>query len=155
MPRNKRGGNKAKKGKNAPKGTGRSRPLVIKDKTNNELYGKVITVYGGSPCVLEIECEDKINRKCVVRGKQRKIVWMKPGDYVLLEYNNDNCGEVKHKYTPDEVRKLESMNELKVEDEDNNIFANDDEDDEDVNEIEFDQNYSNKNKKNEIDFEDI
>jgi translation initiation factor 1A len=159
MPKNKRGGNKAKKGKNTPN-TSR-RPLIVKDKNINcrQLYGMVTKKCGGCPPILEIECEDGVKRRCVVRGKQRKRVWMEAGNTVLICYNeNALSGEILVKYENSEVRKLINMGELNentfkddnVDDNDNCIVFDTGEQETDVNEI----TYDNKESSN-INLDDI
>ena len=116
MPRPFKGGKKKSRGKRfrAPK----KGPLVLKDKSpeSSELYGKVSARLGGKPPILLIECEDGVERKCVVRGKMIKKVWMNPGDIVLINYNRESSectgGEISRKYTPDEVSKLKKLNEI-------------------------------------------
>ena len=155
MPKNKRGGNKAKKGKNTPNVS--KRPLVVKDKNSKQLYGLVTKKCGGCPPILEIECEDGITRRCVVRGKQRKRVWMEPGNTVLICYENDASGEILIKYENSEVRKLIDMGEFT----ESTFKENEEEDD---NAIVFDYNNGNNDDnnnqqnnyvKNDIDLDDI
>lgn len=156
MPKNKRGGNKAKKGKNTPSIS--KRPLVVKDKNSKQLYGVVTKKCGGYPPVLEIDCEDGIMRRCVVRGKQRKRVWMEPGNTVLICYNeNDTGGEILLKYENSEVRKLIDMGEFT----ESTFKDNNEEDDSN---IVFDYNtvensdvtvQENISQKNDINLDDI
>ena len=146
MPKNKRGGNKAKKGKNTPN-TSR-RPLIVKDKNINcrQLYGMVTKKCGGCPPILEIECEDGVKRRCVVRGKQRKRVWMEAGNTVLICYNeNAISGEILIKYADSEVRKLISIGELN-----DNTFKDDNE--EEFDNVIFDTG-DNEEEQNDIVYE--
>jgi len=116
MVLNKRGGNKSKKQKSAGSKTG-GRPLRLKDPQPNssELYGRVTKRNGGNPPIVQVMCEDGVERNCVVRGKMRNRVWMNPNDFVIIIYNKDsssNSGEIDHKYDPQEVSKLEKLGEL-------------------------------------------
>lgn len=116
MGKNIRGGNKAKRQKNS-NGDSNRRALVTKDNSadSSELYGKVLKRLGGSPARILIQCEDGIERNCVLRGRFHKRIWINPGDYVIILYNqgsSDNSGEVSHKYSPHEVPQLVSRGEL-------------------------------------------
>ena len=131
MPRNTRGGNKAKRGKNAPKSNNRA--LRTKDSSNEmELYAKVVSRAGGSPPIIVVMCEDGKERHVVVRGKFAKKVWMNKDDVVLITLNADSgeSGEITVKYNPGEVSRLEQINEITsttfgVEDHNDNItFTN-------------------------------
>lgn len=113
MPRNTRGGNKAKRGKNAPRSNNRA--LRTKDSSNeHELYAKVISRAGGSPPIIVVQCEDGKERHVVVRGKFSKKVWMNKDDIVLITLNADSgeSGEITVKYNPGEVSRLEQINEI-------------------------------------------
>ena len=122
MPRNFRGGNKAKRKKNPGK-IQSNKSLRIKANDSLELYGKVIKRLGGNPPILAVLCEDGKERRCVVRGKFVKKVWMNPDDYVLITCNT--------KYNNSDVSRLEQLGELSEKtfgkgDENNNItFTND------------------------------
>ena len=70
---------------------------------------------GGNPPIIQVLCEDGVERNCVVRGKMRNRVWMNPNDFVIIIYNKDsssNAGEIDYKYDPQEVTKLEKLGEL-------------------------------------------
>jgi len=127
MPRNTRGGNKAKRGKNAPRQNNKS--LRTKDPNTLELYGKAVKRLGGSPPIILVLCEDGKERRCVIRGKFQKRIWINPDDYVLITCNNESgiSGEVTCKYNSSEVARLEEKGEIspqtfnKNEDHDNNV----------------------------------
>ena len=106
MVKNKIGGNKAKKNKNSTDRTA-GRPLVIK-KADDELYGKIIKRLGGEPPIIEVLCSDMETRRCVIRGKMKKRVWMNPDDVVLIKYHLDmvsNPNDKNSKQTSIENRK--------------------------------------------------
>jgi len=135
MVLNKRGGNKAKKGKNNKFKAGRNRKLQIKDKSDDttELYGKVTKICGGYPPIIQVLCEDGVERRCVLRGKFIKKIWIRDGDIVLLESNKELAStlpEIYCKYEKNEVSKLEKMNEIS-----NDTFEK--EDDTNINNIVF------------------
>lgn len=116
MVRNLKGGNKAKKQRNSFNKFA-TKSLRIKDKRpdSSELYGKITKRLGGSPPQILVLCEDGIERKCVVRGKFKKRLWMNPNEFVLILYNrelNDNKGEIQHKYNITDVDKLAKKNEI-------------------------------------------
>ena len=115
MPRNKTGGNKARKSKNSTEQTG-NRELILKNRNEpGEQYGKIKKRLGGSPPCVEVDCEDNTARRCIIRGKLQKKVWMNPGDFVLILYNNDSSdlkGEISHVYNNSEVNKLFKLKEL-------------------------------------------
>lgn len=134
MPRNKFGGNKAKKGKNAPRRSNNNKSLRIKDPNTLELYAKVVSRLGGSPAIILVLCEDGKERKCVVRGKYHKRMWINPDDYVLITCNSEEGegGEIACKYSPSDVAKLEERKEFSSstfnkdkDNESNVIFTND------------------------------
>jgi len=132
MPRNFRGGNKTKRRKNPGK-IQNNKSLRIKANDSLELYGKVIKRLGGNPPILSVLCEDGKERRCVVRGKFVKKVWMNPDDYILITCNTESgdSGEVSCKYNTSDVLRLEQLGELSAktfgkDDEKNNItFTND------------------------------
>lgn len=121
MVKNTKGGNKAKRSKNSVDRTA-GRPLVIK-KAEDEIYGRITKRLGGEPPIVEVQCLDREVRRCVIRGKMKKRVWMNPDDVVLIKYNKDNIvslddknkmetGEILHKYQPSEIMRLKSLGEI-------------------------------------------
>jgi len=141
MVLNIRGGKGAKKQKNPGTRT-QGRALKTKDHSPDscELYGKILKRLGGNPPFVLVLCEDNVERKCVIRGRFTKRVWMNANDVVIIIYNkecSDKKGEIEHKYDVNEASKLESMGEItssmfKSSDQpdllDNIIFANVEED---------------------------
>ena len=119
MVRNKFGGSNHKK--QASKNSNRkfNKSLYIKDKNadSSELYGKITKKCGGRPPHLDVQCEDGVSRRCVVRGKMTKRVWMNPGDFVVIIYNresSDKKGEVYHKYSEQDIVKLKKLSEINM-----------------------------------------
>lgn len=112
MPRNIRGGNKAKRGKNIGKQNNKS--LRFKDVNCLELYAKVIKRLGGNPPIILVLGEDGKERRCVIRGKFAKKIWMNADDYVLITCNSEagESGEISCKYNSSEVSQLETKGEI-------------------------------------------
>ena len=122
MPRNTKGGNKAKRGKNQQQST----ELLLKDNTEDQQYAKVIKVLGN--CRFELlSLDDNIKRIGHMRGKLRKRAWTSVDDIVLIslrEFQGDKC-DIIHKYKNEEVIKLRDMGEIVEKDntEDNCAFS--------------------------------
>ena len=116
MVKNTRGGNKAKKTKNNSCNIN-SRPLRLKDRTidSDEIYCQVISLLGGATPRVQVLCENGFEKRCVIRGKFRKKIWVRKDDILLIIYDkskNDGTGEVVHVFNPTEVNKLHSLGEL-------------------------------------------
>ncbi len=75
-----KGGKKHKKRKKGNEFTNK-RELVTKSK--DQEYGKVTKMLGN--CRLNAKCTDFVLRNCMIRGKFRKRVWIKPDDIILVE----------------------------------------------------------------------
>ena len=109
MPRNTKGGNKAKKGKNQQQPT----ELLLKDNTEDQQYAKVIKVLGN--CRFELlSLDDNKTRIGHMRGKLRKRAWTSVEDIVLIslrEFQEDKC-DIIHKYKNEEVLKLRDMGQI-------------------------------------------
>eukprot|EP00421_Protoceratium_reticulatum_P004052 CAMPEP_0168375878 /NCGR_PEP_ID=MMETSP0228-20121227/10034_1 /TAXON_ID=133427 /ORGANISM="Protoceratium reticulatum, Strain CCCM 535 (=CCMP 1889)" /LENGTH=142 /DNA_ID=CAMNT_0008388851 /DNA_START=68 /DNA_END=496 /DNA_ORIENTATION=+ len=108
MPKNKLGGNKAKRAKgdaNAAK-----RELIFKEE--GQEYGQVNRMLGNGRC--EVSCFDGTKRLCHIRGKMRKKVWVCQGDVVLVSLRDfqDEKGDIIIKYSSDEARNLKTYGEL-------------------------------------------
>ena len=118
MPRPNKGGKKRSRGRrfrNTKKGA-----LVLKNEDGNidQLYGKVTKKLGGRPAIVLVNCEDGVERKCVVRGKMhnRKGQIVDIDRIVLINYNKDSDetgGEIEHLYNNSEIKQLKNMDELK------------------------------------------
>lgn len=106
MPKNKLGGNKAKRGKNYTP----ERTFILKEP--DQEYATVIKTLGDGR--FQLECKDGINRLGLVRGKMRKRVWVNEGDIVLVGLRDyeDNKADIIHKYTQDEAKKLVNIKEI-------------------------------------------
>ena len=116
MPRNLRGGNKAKKGSNK-KGPGSElerSPYVTIDPDGGQAYAKVIKSYGGAPPMLGVMCSDGKERMGVVSGKLRKKVYCNKEDLVLVnlrDYQDAKC-DIVWKYERKDISRLVKENEI-------------------------------------------
>jgi len=109
MPKNTKGGNKAKKGKNQQE----TKELIIREKNDFQQYAKITKMLGN--CRVEVKClGDNKTRLAHIRGKLRKRAWMSVGDIILVslrDFQDDKC-DVIHKYTPEESHRLAKLGEL-------------------------------------------
>ena len=106
MPKNKTGGNGAKKAKKFIESKS------VRLKNDNELYGKIIKVLGN--CRFNVLCEDGIDRIGILRGKFRKKKYVNLNNIVLLEiwdFQNNKISIIDV-YSDDYVKKLKKSNEL-------------------------------------------
>ena len=116
MPRNLRGGNKAKKGSNK-KGPGSElerSPYVTADPGGGQAYATVIKSYGGAPPMLGVMCSDGKERMGVVAGKLRKKVYCNKEDLVLVnlrDYQDAKC-DIVWKYERKDISRLVKENEI-------------------------------------------
>ena len=110
MPRNIRGGNKAKRGKNHVSNVNNGPPKYKDDSPDScELYARVLKREGGAPPRVLVYCENGVERNCMIPGKFRKRVYINPGDTLIITYDkskSDNKGEVKHKFSQQDVDTL-------------------------------------------------
>lgn len=110
MPRNTRGGNKAKRGKNRVNNFNNGPPLYKDNSPNSsELYAKVLKREGGDPPRVIAYCENGVERNCRIPGKFKRRVFMNPGDIIIITYDkskSDKKGEIKHKYSQQDVDTL-------------------------------------------------
>jgi translation initiation factor 1A len=115
MPRNLRGGNKAKKGSNKKGGSELERsPYVTIDPGGGQAYAKVIKSYGGAPPMLGVMCSDGKERMGVVSGKLRKKVYCNKEDLVLVnlrDYQDAKC-DIVWKYERKDISRLVKENEI-------------------------------------------
>mmetsp|Transcript_107878 Transcript_107878/g.304983 ORF Transcript_107878/g.304983 Transcript_107878/m.304983 type:complete len:142 (-) Transcript_107878:110-535(-) len=108
MPKNKLGGNKAKRAK----GDQTKVKKELEFKEDGQEYGQVVRMLGNGRC--EVTCFDQVKRMCHIRGKMRKKVWVNQGDIVLVSLRDfqDEKGDIIVKYTADEARNLKTYGEL-------------------------------------------
>mmetsp|Transcript_42115 Transcript_42115/g.37327 ORF Transcript_42115/g.37327 Transcript_42115/m.37327 type:complete len:135 (+) Transcript_42115:108-512(+) len=109
MPKNKgKGGKSRRRGKNNNEQN--KRELILKEA--GQEYAQVVKMLGNGR--LEAFCFDGKLRKCHIRGKMQKKVWINKDDIILISLRNfqDDKGDVIHKYMPDEVQELKKKNQL-------------------------------------------
>ena len=108
MPRNTKGGNKARKGKNY---VAKEKEITFKEEGME--YAIVVKKLGGAH--VEVFCFDNETRIAHIRGKMRKRVWLNAGDYILIslrEFEERKC-DVILKYTDEESKRLIAYGEIK------------------------------------------
>lgn len=129
MPKNLRGGNRHKKGKNNSN-TEQQIKVVYADK--DQVYALVKNKLGGKR--LSVECSDGKDRIALIPGRFRKRVWMNPGDVILCNVENvgnDNNCYIEHKYKNYEIGVLRSkgyihfehLKEKDIQNDDNEGFS--------------------------------
>ena len=114
MPKNKKGGNKAKKGSNKRFAEAENQPFVTKDPEGGQEYAKVIKSMGGCPSMLNVNCSDDKERIGVITGRLRKKVFCNKEDIVLVnlrDYQDSKC-DIIWKYSDRETKRLVKEGEI-------------------------------------------
>lgn len=114
MPRNTRGGNKAKRGKNVRKDDDDKKTPVAE---GGQVYAKVKSRLGGNR--IDVECSDNKSRSAVIRGKMIKRVWIYPGDILLVDtegMGQEDVCTINYKYNKKEIRELKQKGLITFED---------------------------------------
>ena len=109
MPKNKgKGGKSRRRGKNNNEQN--KRELILKEP--GQEYAQVVKMLGNGR--LEAFCFDGKLRKCHIRGKMQKKVWINKDDIILISLRafQDDKADVIHKFMPDEVQELKRKNQL-------------------------------------------
>src|SRR3989338_887053 len=77
-----------------------------------ELIGLIDQRVGGSRML--VKCSDGKTRNCKVPGRLRRGMWLREGDYVIVEpWEFDNSkGNIMFKYSPNQVDKLKEKRML-------------------------------------------
>jgi len=125
MPKNKTGGNKAKRGQN----NYASRDLTFKEE--GQEYGIAAKMLGN--CRVTVHCNDGKERLGRICGQMRKRrIYVNQDDIILVclrDYEDSKC-DIVMKYTRDEARNLQAYGELpkdlKLEKDDTQETNNDD-----------------------------
>ncbi len=79
-----------------------------------EFFGNVVMLMGGSR--LQVDCEDEKTRICRIPGKFKRRMWVRPGDYVIIEpwtIQSDERADVLWRYTRGQVEWLKRHGYLK------------------------------------------
>lgn len=81
-----------------------------------EVIGIITQRVGGSRML--VSCMDGKTRNCRVPGRNRRGLWLREGDVLLIEpweFDSEK-GDVIFKYTPAMIAKLKSMGKLETKD---------------------------------------
>ncbi|CAE7251815.1 tif11 [Symbiodinium pilosum] len=99
MPKNKLGGNKAKRAKASTENNKKE----LEFKEDGQEYGQITRMLGNGRC--DVLCVDGVKRLCHIRGKMRKKVWCNQGDIVLVSLRDfqDEKGDIITKYTAEDA----------------------------------------------------
>lgn len=103
-----KGGKKGRRGSNND--TGFSRELLLKE--DGQEYAQITKILGSGR--FECRCFDGQTRIGKVRGKMNKRVWIELGNLILIglrDYQDDK-GDIFHKFTDEESRRLKNLGEL-------------------------------------------
>jgi len=109
MPRNKRGGRKHKKNKNARDNTS-YRKLELA--TGDLIYARIDRKLGGSKFLLE--CSDKKMRQGRIPGKFKRRKWFNKHDVILCDPNGygKDVALICHLYTKEEIKVLTDLGKI-------------------------------------------
>lgn len=122
MPKNIKGGNKAKKGKNSSLREF-TRRLELPDDSGYQFYGLVLKHYGATTDIMffdtrkskDKEASGKLTKSIgYVRGSIKKRCRPKINDIVIIAVRDyqDNKVDIIHKYNEDEMKELKKNNYL-------------------------------------------
>lgn len=105
---------KDKSKKNSPKTfvPGQEGPVRIRMPRGREVIGVISQRVGGSRMM--VSCMDGKTRNCRVPGRNRRGLWLREGDAIIIEpweFDVDK-GDVIFKYTPAAVERLKQMGKL-------------------------------------------
>ena len=96
------------KAENMPEG----QVLRVKLPRGKEVIGIIEQRLGGNR--MSVNCRDKVKRNCRVPGRLKRVLWLRPGDIVIVqpwEFDNDK-GDILFKYTPTAIQWLKSKGYL-------------------------------------------
>lgn len=96
---------------------GENVPVRVRLPKGREVIGIITQRCGGSR--MFVSCMDGKTRNCRVPGRNRRGLWLREGDVIIIEpweFDNDK-GDVLFKYTPIAVSKLKAMGKLTTEEE--------------------------------------
>jgi translation initiation factor 1A len=90
--------------------TGQEEPKVVRARLprDGQVVGLIDQRVGGSRML--IKCSDGKTRNCKTPGRLRRGMWLREGDYVIVEpwEFDDTKGNVMFKYTPAAVNQLKA-----------------------------------------------
>lgn len=115
MPKNVHGGNKAKKGRNVPRGNKFNSKNIILPEEELEFIGHVVGVLGD--CRFNVEILTSTSRSktvmCHLSNGKRKLGRILLGAHVLFSMRGyEDKGDILYLYNPDEVSQLIKMEEI-------------------------------------------
>jgi translation initiation factor 1A len=90
-------------------------PVRVRLPQGREVIGIIAQRVGGSRMI--VSCMDGKTRNCRVPGRNRRGLWLREGDVIIVEpweFDNDK-GDVLFKYTPTAIERLKSMGKLTTE----------------------------------------
>ena len=86
--------------------------IRVKFPRQNQIIGLIDQRVGGSRML--VKCTDGKTRNCRVPGRLRRALWLREGDYVIVEpweFDNDK-GNIVFKYNPGDVSVLRTRGML-------------------------------------------
>jgi len=89
-----------------------SGPVRVRLPQGREVIGIITQRVGGSRMM--VSCMDGKTRNCRVPGRNRRGLWLREGDVIIVEpweFDFDK-GDVLFKYTPAAIERLKSMGKL-------------------------------------------
>jgi len=95
----------------SPNGEG---PVRVRLPRDREVIGIIAQRCGGSRML--VSCMDGKTRNCRVPGRNRRGLWLREGDAIIIEpwEFDDDKGDVLFKYTLNQVAKLKEMGKLSM-----------------------------------------
>jgi translation initiation factor 1A len=96
-------------------GEGGEGPVRVKLPQGREVIGIITQRVGGSR--MFVSCMDGKTRNCRVPGRNRRGLWLREGDVIIVEpweFDTEK-GDVLFKYTPAAVERLKQMGKLTTE----------------------------------------
>jgi translation initiation factor 1A len=105
---------KSKKNKAKTITTGNEGPIRVRLPKEKEIIGILTQRLGASR--MTVSCMDGKTRNCRVPGRNRRGLWLREGDTLIIEpwEFDDDKGDVIYKYTPNAAAKLKQMGKLVV-----------------------------------------
>ncbi|MEM3372901.1 MAG: translation initiation factor eIF-1A [Candidatus Anstonellales archaeon] len=80
-----------------------------------EVIGKVIGMLGAAR--MRVDCQDGNERVCRIPGKVKRKIWVRDGDYVIVEpweINGDKNGDIIWRYSKIQVDYLKQKGMIKI-----------------------------------------
>ena len=81
-------------------------PVRVRTPRKGEVIGVVVQRFGGNR--MEVQATDGKNRNCIVPGRFKKFLWLRPRDVVLITpwVDDDEKGDIIFKYSSSAVNQL-------------------------------------------------